>query len=238
MPLAGGHYAPDAMLRLGDDARRRSPAEWAVQAVLAAWPGLARAAVEAWPLGQLDNALVALREAHFGSDWISEPVCTACGAVFELSFDPAAMGFGIPASWQPGALPTCAAEFASGPVQLRPLIVHDLIAIERLRGEDDAAAYLAAAMGVDAADLPAALEKAAQLDPLANIWLATHCPECAGEQALLFDPARFLAEEMARQSDRLLGEVAQIARAYHWSEADILALPTARRRFYLARIAP
>jgi hypothetical protein len=33
--------------------------------------------------------------------------------------------------------------------------------------------------------------------------------------------------------DRLLEEVHSIARAYHWSEAEILALPLPRRRRYL-----
>lgn len=238
MTLAGGHYAPDAMLRLGDVARRSSPAEWAVQAVLAGWPGLARTTVEAWPLGQLDNALVALRQAHFGNSWGCEPQCTACGATFDLEFDPGAMGFGIPADWQPGALPTRTIEFSGGGATVRPLIVHDLIAIERCAEEGDAAAYLAAALDVAEVDLPAALELAAELDPLANIWLATQCPECGAEQTLLFDPARFLAEEVARHADRLLGEVADLAQAYHWSEADILAMPATRRRFYLTRIAP
>jgi hypothetical protein len=237
MALAGGHYAPDAMLRLGDVARRSSPAEWAVQAVLAGWPGLARANVEAWPLGQLDNALVALRRTHFGDEWACEPQCTACGKTFDLAFDPAAMGFGIPPDWQPGALPTRAVEFSGDAATIRPLIVHDLIAIERCAQESEAAAYLRSALEVGEEDLPAALELSAELDPLANIWLATQCPECGEEQALLFDPARFLAEEVARQADRLLGEVADIAQAYHWSEADIIAMPAARRRYYLTRIA-
>jgi hypothetical protein len=34
----------------------------------------------------------------------------------------------------------------------------------------------------------------------------------------------------------LLLEIDQLARAYHWSEADILAIPAARRRRYLALI--
>ncbi|MCR2835283.1 hypothetical protein [Parerythrobacter lacustris] len=225
------------MLRLGDVARRSSAAEWAVQAVLAGWPGLARTQVEAWPLGQLDNALVALRRTHFGDEWACEPQCTACGETFDLEFDPGTMGFGIPSDWEPGALPTRAIEFSGDAAIIRPLIVHDLIAIERCAQEGDAAAYLAAALEVAEENLSAALELSAELDPLSNIWLATQCPECSAEQALLFDPARFLAEEVARHADRLLGEVADIAQAYHWSEADILAMPAARRRFYLTRIA-
>jgi hypothetical protein len=34
----------------------------------------------------------------------------------------------------------------------------------------------------------------------------------------------------------LLDAVHQLARAYHWSEREILALPRERRRQYLARV--
>jgi len=237
MPVAEGHYAADAMLGLGEAARRLSPADWAVHAITAAWPNLGRDTIEAWPLGQLDNALVALREAQFGSAWLSEPNCSQCSATFELEWVPAEMGFGLPKNWQPGELPAQEVKLSGGTVTLRPLIVHDLLAIERCAGEDDANAYLCAAFGVAPGDLEQALDQASALDPLVNLWIATECPECGADQSLLFDPARFLAEEMARQADRLLGEVADIARSYHWAEADILALPTARRYFYLSRIA-
>jgi hypothetical protein len=38
------------------------------------------------------------------------------------------------------------------------------------------------------------------------------------------------------QARRLMAEVAVLARAYHWSEGDILALPPGRRRFYLEAV--
>lgn len=234
---AGGHYAPDAMLRLGDDARRSPPVSWAVDAVATAWPDLGPECIRAWPLGQLDNALVALRETHFGHIWRSEPVCCHCHASFDLVFNPTEMGFGLARDWSPGDLPTTDADFGDGPVTLRPLIVHDMLTIERCGTEMEAQHYLLSAFGVAERSLETALELAANLDPLANIWMITQCPECAADQSLLFDPARFLAEEIARGADLLLGEVADLAAFYHWSEADILTLPAARRRFYLSRIA-
>lgn len=237
MSLPGVQYSADSLLRLGDFARRSSPASWAVQAIATAWPDLGQSRIEAWPIGQLDNALVALRAQQFGTEWLSEPVCSACGSTFEVRFDPAEMGFGITQEWQPDALPTREVDLGAGPILLRPLIVHDLLAIERCGSEDQAQAYLQEALRVGAEQFEMALELAADLDPLANIWIATHCPECEAEQSLLFDPARFLAEGMARWSDRLLGEVGDLAYAYHWSEAEILALPASRRAFYLSRIA-
>jgi hypothetical protein len=34
----------------------------------------------------------------------------------------------------------------------------------------------------------------------------------------------------------MIGDVHRLASVYHWSEADILALPLPRRRRYLARL--
>jgi hypothetical protein len=237
MVMRGVHYSADSLLHLGEYARRASPASWAVQVIAAAWPELSQSRIEAWPLGQMDNALVALRQQQFGTEWLSEPVCSACNATFEVGFDPLAMGFAIPLEWQPDALPTRECDFGAVTISLRPLMVHDLLAIERCSSEAGAKTYLKNALGVDDEHFEKALEVAFDLDPLANIWIATRCPECDAGQSLLFDPARFLAEEMARSSDRLLGEVADLAFAYHWAEADILALPPARRAFYLSRIA-
>ncbi len=74
------------------------------------------------------------------------------------------------------------------------------------------------------------------LDPLAEITLAMRCPACGAEITALFDAATFLLPRLAR-GDGILTEVHRLARAYHWSEAEILALPTARRRHYLGLLA-
>lgn len=237
MTLAGGSFSSAATLRLGEVARRRSPVAWAVEAVCTAWPGLSADIVEAWPLGQLDNALVALRQAHFGQAWQCEPKCDACGETFELELEPAEMGFGLPANWQPGLIEPSEVQLGGELHTVRPLIVHDLLVLERTPDEAAARAYLCEALGVADAVLDTALEAAAECDPLTNIWIGTTCPECEAEQNLLFDPARFLAQDMANRATGLLDEVATIAHAYHWAEADILAMPADRRRFYLSRIA-
>src|SRR5262249_55645931 len=58
-------------------------------------------------------------------------------------------------------------------------------------------------------------------------------PACGhGWQADL-DVGAFVLAEVDAHAARLLGEVHGLAHAYGWSEADILALSTARRRRYL-----
>ena len=42
--------------------------------------------------------------------------------------------------------------------------------------------------------------------------------------------------ELRVAARRILREVDSIARVYHWSEGEILALPRERRQYYLSRI--
>ena len=89
-----------------------------------------------------------------------------------------------------------------------------------------------------AADLPedadAAVAAAVEtLDPLAAIALTLTCPHCNAAFETPFDPTDFVWRELATAANRLLWEVDQLARAYSWPEADILALSPTRRRAYL-----
>jgi hypothetical protein len=59
------------------------------------------------------------------------------------------------------------------------------------------------------------------------------CPSCGHEWQSLFDIAAFFWAEIAAQARRLLREVHQLASAYGWREADILAMSARRRRAYL-----
>jgi len=91
---------------------------------------------------------------------------------------------------------------------------------------------------VDPAEAPddvfAALAEALEAaDPLAAIALDLACPECGAAIDALHDPALHLAQSVAAHARRLLAEVAVLARAYGWREADILAMSPLRRAAYL-----
>lgn len=75
-----------------------------------------------------------------------------------------------------------------------------------------------------------------RLDPGFETTLALRCPNCGREVTALLDFAAYLLAELAG-GETIYDQVDRIARAYHWSEADILALPFARRRRYLTLIA-
>jgi hypothetical protein len=59
------------------------------------------------------------------------------------------------------------------------------------------------------------------------------CPSCGHVWQALLDIVDFLWKEVAAGAARLLDEVHTLARAYHWPEADILAMSSRRRQAYL-----
>jgi hypothetical protein len=74
------------------------------------------------------------------------------------------------------------------------------------------------------------------LDPAAETVAAFDCPACGRHARASLDALTLLGAELAR-TESIFADVNRLARAYHWSEADILALPVARRRRYLALLA-
>ena len=91
---------------------------------------------------------------------------------------------------------------------------------------------------VDAGEPPASLADAisrrmAELDPQAEVELTSTCPGCGTAIVAPFDALDFLTRMAAGGRAALIGEVDLLARAYHWSEDQILAVPRERRREYV-----
>jgi hypothetical protein len=58
------------------------------------------------------------------------------------------------------------------------------------------------------------------------------CPECGAAVETTFDPLQYTLRELRDQAAFVYEEVCSIAHHYHWSEAEILALPAVRRARY------
>lgn len=112
----------------------------------------------------------------------------------------------------------------------------------RWRGEPPTDADILAALGgprLAGAEPPAELiamveEALAAADPLVDARVRSACPACG--RALDF-PVDLEGEALAlmrRSQNDLLRDVAALARAFCWSEREIVALPARRRRSYLA----
>jgi hypothetical protein len=77
-------------------------------------------------------------------------------------------------------------------------------------------------------DLAAMDERMDAVFPQVATRVQTTCPECGQANVVDVSPLRFLHGTLSE----LLSEVDLLARNYHWSEADILALPRTRRQRY------
>ena len=231
----------DAMLLSAWERTLAVARPWREIALLAAASGEPAERLARLPVGERDRRLLDLREHAFGNRLDCETACPACGARLELELT--------------------AAEIRppSRDVQPSDLRMTDESTVVTFRLPDSA--DVAASRGsirdpeelllsrcvveathegapVDGAALPIAVRESlaarmAELDPLAELLLQLTCPECAHSWQADFDPAAFLLAEVDAWAARVLGEVDRLARAYGWSEAEILALSPLRRRRYL-----
>jgi hypothetical protein len=71
------------------------------------------------------------------------------------------------------------------------------------------------------------------IDPDASLGFSLKCPDCdLGFEAAL-DPAAVVWSELRHAAEQLLADVVALAGAFGWREAEVLAMPPARRGAYL-----
>ena len=188
------------------------------------------------PIGERDRALLALRAALFGAALESYVDCPACGTRLEFTVD---------ADELRGAPPPPEVEVHG--VRLRPPTSRDLAVALREPDEQAAERCLAQRCVLGATSGTAMLDA---LDPFevqlalatadggSDIELELSCDGCDHRWQESFDITGYLWQEIDSRARALLREVDALARAYGWSEREILALSDARRRSYLALVAP
>lgn len=137
--------------------------------------------------------------------------------------------------------PTAQVELGERSIALRAPTVDDLREIAVLPDEHSAAMALLArcASGVDtldALDECDVAELSAQLDgldPGAVLGFALNCPACGHAWSAAIDVGCALWSELQRAAERALIEIDALARAYGWTERDVLSLSPVRRAAYL-----
>jgi hypothetical protein len=198
---------------------------------------LARASI-----GQRDAWLFALREVAFGPQLAGLATCPNCSQRLEIAVDVCAIR----------ALDTQKNQevrhVAVGPYDVAFRLPNslDLAQVARVADAGEAqrrlraCCLLGARRGgeeIDVGELPGnvaeTVEREMQVgDPMADIQLEIECP-CGNRWAALLDVASFLWRELDALSRRVIQEVHALARAYGWSERDILAMSPWRRQAYL-----
>lgn len=86
------------------------------------------------------------------------------------------------------------------------------------------------------ADREAVAEAMGEHAPEIDLELDLTCPACETAFIVPFDTTGFFLSELRRTGRQMLRQVHLLALHYHWTEADILSLPSVRRRRYLAML--
>jgi hypothetical protein len=188
------------------------------------WPAL--------PAVDLAAAALLVRETWLGATIRTEALCLSaeCAEPIDVSFGiPAYLDHHRPRSFR-GAVEDGSGWFAltGSEVRFRIPLIADLVAgtfADCVRPADLSAA--------EARRVDRALEAVA---PRLDGELTGSCPACGRSVQLRFEPISYVIEELRDASAGLFAQVHELAYAYHWSEASILALDRARRRGYVALI--
>ena len=224
----------------------------AAQDLLAAWDSLAQALPKHWDArnvalldafavpaardtaGARQAALLQFYAGAFGEKLDGVAGCPRCGTEVELH---------VPIVELVEQMPQ--------PIEVEPLEVDGVTWQWRLPGAEDLAAsarcadpaqgavlLLTRIVGGDGSKLSdlareALAQRLAAADPFADLSFELICPECATSWESPLDVGEFVWARVRATARRLLSEVDELARAYGWSEAQILALSTTRRSSYL-----
>lgn len=229
------------LVRAWETGRDRHAVDRALLLLALAYPDLTRDQLNALTIGQRNGRLLALREQMLGSQLNAYAECPQCREALEFSIDARSLRSPEPAE------PTFTLAIDGLEVRLRLPDSLDLAAISDVPGPDEARrlllerCVLQARQGqtqVAAAALPdeavmTLADAMSERDPQASTRFRLSCPACGHDWAALFDIVSYFWTEINTYAQRLLGEVHRLARAYGWREADILAMGSARRQFYL-----
>jgi hypothetical protein len=223
------------LLALWEHGLRRHPVDRAL--LLGAWarPELAPARLAELPLGALNAALLRLREACFGPRIDAFVDCPRCGERLSLALEVADLLAGAEES-------DARADLELAGLRFRVPCSRDLAKVAGASDAENAGQRLLELCSLDSrAAPPAELAKLlaeveaglAVLDPAADITLALACEACGHRWTAAFDIGALLWEEIEAQARALLAEIHGLARAYGWTEPEILALSPERRAAYL-----
>lgn len=223
------------ILALWEAGRDSHPIDRGLRALAMAMPGAAVQELAARPVGWRTLALLRLRRDSFGQRLAACADCPACGSAMEFDVDLAAL---LGAMAEPPESPVFEAHGASWRLPSsrdQALAAHAADSAEALaillracrQGvADDAVLPQGAALD----DIEARMEA---LDPAANIELSLRCVDCAHRWTVALDADACLWEDISARARALMLDVHRLARAYGWTEPQVLALGPGRRAAYL-----
>lgn len=241
------------VLNLRESGLHRSAVERALLILSAAYPEMSWQQLAALSVGERDARLLGIREHTLGTGLDIFTNCPSCQQELELHLTTTTLRTPV-LHEERGAGNEFSTVIGDLMVQYRLPDSSDMQAVAACTDIDDARNLMLQRCILDIQNSreQRALEKSvhtfspefvtalagqiAEKDPQAEILLNLRCAQCQHEWQSLFDIAAFFWSELETHAKRLLNEIYLLARAYHWSERDILALSPLRRRWYLEMV--
>lgn len=200
--------------------------------------------LRAMPIGRRDASIVELRAAVFGARLTATAACLRCGQLVEFELDLANLLAGSATSetaivdmeldgWHVSSrLPSTGdlVDAATDGRGITSLLEHCVVAVSNqgtVARIDQLPDELVDALG----------DRLSAADPAADIRLALTCGACEFAWEAPFDIVPVFDRELDAFARSMLHDVAALARAFGWSEQDVLALGPARRRSYLELVS-
>lgn len=198
-------------------------------------------------IGERNLRLMALHARWFGAELALLSHCPSCAGAVEFSGDCDAIALQKPPGGQCDAAAVHRLEVLGHVVDFRLPGPDDLAAATDAPGEDVFVQCLldrcVLACRRDGAPLPvqqlpaavleALSERMEALDPAASVSFALQCPHCGTPWLAPLDVGALVWQQLRAAAERVLLEVDTLARAYGWSEPEVLCLNPARRAAYL-----
>lgn len=209
--------------------------------LLCAWarPDLTPAQLPDLPLGMLNRSLLELREICFGPHIRAYIDCEHCSERMELTLDTRQLFSNISQS-------DIQSEFEVSGFRFRLPCSRDLARISIENNIETATLKLLKHCCLEYpnenapnfAGIMAEAEMAMEtLDPATDINLALSCEECGHHWVAELDIGALLWDEIDSRARGLLAEVDSLARAYGWTEPEVLALSAQRRAVYINMVS-
>jgi hypothetical protein len=191
-------------------------------------------------IGDCALLLLVLRASGHGAllQWVES--CASCGEALDAELDSGTVLSAAAAS-EP-LPPPYSLDDGPGEVRYRLATAGDLEeAAANAALSDDGAARALLAGCTEPADSVAANDVLLHLisdgmaarDPFADVSASVACPACGSSTDVQVDVATFFRTELRWAGAELDRDIHRLALNYHWTERDILAMPSERRRMFL-----
>ena len=203
-------------------------------------------------IGERNARLLELHAQFFGNELDLLSHCPACATAVQFGADCAALSAQTPELEAASSPHRLDVEGHSIEFRLPDIAdIADIAATSGVRDDDEFASELLArcvlactrdGIGVQPHELPTSLLDALSLrmdalDPCASVSFALICPECATHWDARLDVGQLLWIKLQAAAERILLDVDALARAYGWTEPEVLRLTPTRRAAYLQLVA-